>query len=152
MKKMEYIEGSLELLENVKPLWEKLNRHHKANTKYFAKRFDNITFGKRHKKFKSSYKIKIDLVKDILSNTYIGYCISTVSEDLIGEIDSLYVEKEYRKFGVGDALMTRALDWLDEHKVNSKIIGVAEGNEIVLDFYKRYNFYPKTLILQQINS
>ena len=150
MKNIEYVEGSFELLEHVKPLWQELNRHHKANAKFFADRFDNITFEKRHEKFASSNNIMIELVKDTSSNTYIGYCISTITEDLIGEVDSLYLKNEYRKFGIGDVLMTRTLNWLNDHEVKSKTIGVAEGNEIVLDFYKRYNFFPKRIILEEI--
>ncbi len=92
------------------------------------------------------------MIKDIEKDLYIGYCISTVNKELIGEIDSLFVEKEYRKYGLGDQLMNRALDWLNNNKVKTKIIGVAEGNENVLEFYKRYGFYKRRVILEQINE
>jgi len=152
MKNIEYVEGSLEFLEYVKPLWRKLNNHHKTNSKYFKKRFDHIIFEKRNEKFQNSQNIKIDLVKDTSSNTYIGYCISTINKDLVGEIDSLYVEKEYREHGIGATLMKRALDWLKKNMVKTNVIGVAEGNENVLDFYKHYNFYPKMIILEEVNE
>lgn len=48
--------------------------------------------------------------------------------------------------------MTRALQWLDDNKVKTKIIGVAEGNENVLDFYKKYGFYKRRIILEKIEE
>ncbi|MDP4147225.1 MAG: GNAT family N-acetyltransferase, partial [Bacillota bacterium] len=94
----------------------------------------------------------IDLIKDIEKDIYIGYCISTVNANLIGEIDSLFVHSQYRKLGLGDELMKRALEWLDSNNVKGKKIAVAEGNEGVLDFYKRYGFYKRQMILQQIKE
>lgn len=70
----------------------------------------------------------------------------------MGEIESIFIEKECRGFGLGDKLMTRALKWLDKNGADNKIIGVAEGNEKVLEFYKRYGFYKRTVILQQVKN
>jgi len=48
--------------------------------------------------------------------------------------------------------MNRAIEWLDNAEVKTKIIGVAEGNEDVLDFYKRYGFYKRRVILEHISE
>ena len=45
---------------------------------------------------------------------HIGYCISTINLELVGEIESLYLEKEYRNQGIGEELMNRALTYLNE--------------------------------------
>lgn len=154
MNNFEFLTGSIELLDFVQPLWEKLNEYHEANSSYFSSRFINLKFDVRKNKFinNSNLEVKVDLVKDIGKDLHIGYCISTVNKELIGEIDSLFVEKEYRKYGLGDRLMNRALDWLNSNQVKTKIIGVAEGNENVLDFYKRYGFYQRRVILEQISE
>ena len=151
MSFIEYVHGSKELLDVVKPLWVKLNAHHKDNSKYFADRFKDLTFETRKTKFlsDSTLKVRVDIVKDNVNNLLIGYCISTINKEQIGEIDSLYIETEYRKFGIGDELMKRALEWMNESKTKAKIIVVAEGNETVLDFYKRYGFYKRRIILEQ---
>lgn len=62
------------------------------------------------------------------------------------------MDKEYRKYGLGDKLMNSALEWLDSNQVKTKIIGVAEGNENVLEFYKKYGFYKRSVILQQVKK
>lgn len=154
MNNFEFINGSRELLDLVQPLWEKLNKHHEINSNNFSDRFRNLKFEVRKNKFinDENLEVKIDLIKEKDKAEYIGYCISTINKDLIGEIDSLFVEKEYRKYGLGDKLMNRALEWLDSNQVKTKIIGVAEGNENVLEFYKRYGFYKRRVILEQVNE
>jgi len=154
MNNFEFITGSNELLDLVQPLWEKLNQHHKTSSNYFSDRFKNFKYETRKDKFINGEKVglKVDLIKDKENVLYIGYCISTINKDLIGEIDSLFIEKEYRKYGLGDKLMNRSLKWFNSNQVKTKIIGVAEGNENVLEFYKRYGFYEKSIILEQINK
>lgn len=154
MNNFKFVTGNIELLDFVQPLWEKLNKHHKDNSNYFPDRFINLKFEVRKNKFVSDNNlgVKVDLIKDVERDLYIGYCISTINKELIGEIDSLFVEKEYRKYGLGDELMNRALEWLNNHQVKTKIIGVAEGNENVLEFYKRYGFYKRDIILEQIGE
>ncbi|AOT70475.1 GNAT family N-acetyltransferase [Geosporobacter ferrireducens] len=151
MEHLEYIQGSKELLDLVQPLWEKLNKHHKLHSNYFSEKFSQQTFTIRKSKFlgEDISDIKIDLVKDKETSLYVGYCISTVNGKGVGEIDSLYIEREYRKFGLGDQFMVKALEWLDSKQVKTKIIGVAEGNDAALKFYKRYGFYTRRIILEQ---
>lgn len=47
--------------------------------------------------------------------------------------------------------MHRALEWLNKKQVKIKRIVVAEENENVLDFYKKYDFYKKSIVLEQKN-
>jgi ribosomal protein S18 acetylase RimI-like enzyme len=154
MNNFEIISGSRELLDLVQPLWEKLNKHHEINSNYFSNRFRDFKFEIRKAKFinDNNLEVKIDLARDTEKNLYIGYCISTINKDLMGEIESLFVEEEYRKYGLGGKFMNGALEWLDSKRVKMKIIGVAEGNENVLEFYKRYGFYKRRVILEQITE
>lgn len=151
MNNLEFISGGKDLLELVQPLWEKLNKHHENNSSYFSEKYRKQTFDTRKSKFISdnNLEIMIDLIKDMEKNIYIGYCISTINKEMIGEIDSLFIEKEYRKFGLGDNLMKRALSWLDSKHAKTKIIAVAEGNENVVEFYKKYGFHKRRIILEQ---
>lgn len=151
MNKYQFVTGGIELIEYVIPLWEKLNEHHKINSNYFESRFINLKFEDRKNKFISDNNIdvKVDLIKDVDRDLYIGYCISTINKELVGEIDSLFIDEEYRKYGLGDQLMNRALEWLNIKQAKTKRIVVAEGNENALEFYKRYDFYKKNIILEQ---
>ena len=70
----------------------------------------------------------------------------------LGEIESIYIEPDYRGSGIGDNLMKRALRWMDEYPVDKKVLTVGAGNEEVFAFYSRHNFYPRTTILEQIET
>ncbi|SMP40627.1 GNAT family N-acetyltransferase [Anoxynatronum buryatiense] len=146
-----YLSGGKELLDQVKPLWEKLNVHHRQHATHFADQFDRLTFDVRKQKFLSdeAMKVRVDLVKVKKESEYVGYCVSTITDENMGEIDSLYVEPEYRQYGIGDRLMRLSMSWFNEHRVDHCIIGVAEGNERLFDFYERYGFYPRKTILEQ---
>jgi len=41
---------------------------------------------------------------------------------------------------------------MDGMKVERKILGLGVGNEEVLSFYQRYGFFPRTIILEQVNE
>jgi diamine N-acetyltransferase len=149
-----YTETDAQGLDLIDPLWQKLREHHKARApKVFIEHYEKFTFSIRKKELLEKSRngvILVDLARDRNTKALIGYCVSTVSEKNQGEIDSIYVEKEYRGLDIGDNLMKRALKWMDVHSVTKKIIGVAAGNEEVFAFYSRYNFYPRVSILEQV--
>ena len=147
---IEYLEKNQEDLEIVRPLWQKLNQHHIAVSKYQKNNRTNTTFDMRKKQLlEKSHQgaLQINLARDSNTKEYIGYCVTTINSEKQGEIESLYVEKDYRGTGIGDSLMTRALGWLKTMSAKKTILGVAEGNESVFPFYRRYNFYPRVTIL-----
>ena len=153
-KDIEFIEGYEELLDEVSALWERLNEHHKSNSIHFKEKYDKFTFEDRRKGFlekAKEAKLKIYLAKDKSTDTFIGYSICTITKDLIGELESLYVEAAYRKYGLGDKLITSALSWMKENHTKSITIGVAAGNEQAFKFYERYGFYPSVTLLKEKN-
>jgi ribosomal protein S18 acetylase RimI-like enzyme len=92
----------------------------------------------------------IDLAFDLEnSNRYVGYCVSSLSQEKTGEIESIFVDEIYRSCGIGSALVTRALVWLDENGSTRNRISVSEGNEPVWNFYKKFKFYPRMTVLEQ---
>ena len=78
----------------------------------------------------------------------IVYCISKILNG-VGEISSIYVEDKFRHIGIGSKLMNVALDWLDSNCVNAITINVAVGNERVLSFYNKFNFFERHLVLKR---
>jgi len=149
---IEYIVTDARDLELIRPLWEKLNEHHVVRSRYFAAEMVQRTFEDRKKYFLDNAKaeLRVELAKDKAAGAVIGYCVSSISTGEQGEIESIYVEPDYRKLGIGDALMQRALAWMDGRQIKRKRIGVAYGNEEVFGFYSRYGFYPRVTILQQV--
>ncbi|PRX31036.1 acetyltransferase (GNAT) family protein [Orenia metallireducens] len=136
-------------IELIKPLWVELNRYHQAKSIYFEEDFSRNTFENRIRKLnRAESLLRIEVVEDITKEELVAYSISSVSSKKIGEIDSIYVKKEYRRMNLGDRLMKGALRWLAEEKVDSKKIAVAYGNEEVWKFYVKYGFKPRITILE----
>jgi [ribosomal protein S5]-alanine N-acetyltransferase len=149
-REIEYLDKNQNDLDIIRPLWDKLNAHHIMVSKYFKDSRATTTFDMRKKQLmEKSYQgaLRIDLARDALTKEYIGYCVTSVDEQKQGEIESIYVEKDYRLSGIGDSLMTRALAWLETVTVKKTILGVAEGNEGVFAFYRRHDFYPRVTVL-----
>lgn len=78
-----------------------------------------------------------------------AYCITTISHDNEGEIDSIYVEERYRGHGFGDELIKRSLEWMDKKDVKKKTVRVAVSNQDTVSFYERYGFRPRSITLEQ---
>lgn len=150
-KSIEYIIGSKELLNFVDPLWEKLNSHHLEKSINFKEKFKKFNFKMRKevidKKEESTFFII--LAKDNDLDKYIGYCMASVSQNNTGEIESIYVEPEYRGLQIGDTFMRKSLEWIKNNGGNKINIGVAAGNENAFNFYAKFGFYPKVTILEQ---
>ncbi|MGB9936468.1 MAG: GNAT family N-acetyltransferase [Methanobacterium sp.] len=147
-----YHELNKDQIDRIKPLWNKLRDYHATISPNFSNTYAAIEFEDRRGeilKKSANGTLRIDIVKDEDSNCYIGYCISSISEENIGEIDSIFLEEEYRSSGIGNKLMTRALNWINEKGVKGKKIVVAVGNEELFSFYQKFDFLPRHIILEQ---
>lgn len=149
--RISYIVGKEELLYEVKPLWEELNNHHKSKSLYFHNKFERFTFENRMKSLlKDDIKINIILARDEINKSNIGYCITTINNNGIGEIQSIFIDGNFRGHNIGEKLMEESLNFLECEKAERIIIGVAGGNEEAINFYQRFGFRKGTTILERI--
>lgn len=138
---------SVEEIQIIKQLWEKLRCLHQQDTQYFKEFYSQFTFEERCKKFLELSREEIYIEVAMFQDIPIGYCISTCHES-VGEIDSLYVEEPYRKLGIGRSFMSSAVAWLKEHDCMKIVLSVAEGHESVFAFYQKLGFYPRRTYLE----
>lgn len=136
-----------EQIDTIKPLWEALNKHHEAQSVHFKQRFQHFSFETRKGALLSKEKLYILTAKD--KGKLIGYCIAGKT-DHEGEIESLYVESDYRKSGIGKQFIRDSIKWLENQNVDEIILKVAAGNEQVVDFYRTFGFEISTLKLKMI--
>ena len=152
-KKVVYTEADAQGLELIGELWQKLHEHHRKLNKHFPEYYAMMNWEKRKQELldkSENGKIYIDLAWDVDNGKIVGYCVSTISESGVGEIDSIYVEEKYRRSRIGDSFMKKAIKRLDDQHVLWKMLTVAGGNEEVFAFYKRYGFYPRFTMLAQV--
>lgn len=151
----EFVVGGAELLEDVEYLWGKLLAYHKALSPLNPKRLADSNFAARKQGFigkTARCKLRAELVKQKTDHGFIGYCVSTIvnemtgneqmtgNEEMTGKIYSIFVEEEYSGADIAEQLIKNALEWMDAERVEQKIIVVLAGNEDVHVFYRRFGF------------
>ena len=137
---------SIDEIGIIKPLWESLNAHHQSKSTHFKDHFSKFTFEKRMDGLKMRERLIVYLAED--KGESVGYCIASV-DGLTGEIDSVFVNERYRGKGVGEKLISRGLKWLEAQKCEAIKVSIAEGNENVLGFYRRFGFAERLIVMQK---
>lgn len=148
--KIEYLEKDHTGLDVIEPLWEKLKEHHRVRSVHFKEQFSKTTWEMRRKEILDKAHngaMLVHLAKD--NDKVVGYCVTSIDDKNIGEIETIFVEAEYRRVGIGVNFMRRAIAWMDAHAVTRKVIAVAAGNEEAFGFYAKFNFYPRVSVLMQ---
>jgi ribosomal protein S18 acetylase RimI-like enzyme len=153
MPPIEYRLTAIKDIELIRPLWVQLNEYHHSKAKTFRNHYEQITFDDRKAYFEkvaAAGSLRLDLAYDPQAgDQYVGYCVSSISQEKSGEIESIFVQKAYRSQGTGSALVNRALAWLDENGSVRNRVSVSDRNEGAWDFYKKFGFYPRMTVLEQ---
>lgn len=144
--------GGGELLSTVKPMWEKLNLMNIGRSVHFEDHFKYLDFETRMRPVISrsengSILVIIAFEEDRDEN--VGYCVATIDDQLIAEIDSIFVESTHRNEGVGGRMIEIALDWIGTFEVKKVILSVTFGNEEASRFYERHGFHPRKIIFER---
>jgi ribosomal protein S18 acetylase RimI-like enzyme len=152
---LEYFEIEIRDVDSIAGLWNKLREHQRNLSPHFSTHYDRRSWKNRKVELLEKSKsggFHGDVVIDNEMKKIVGYCVSTMSSDKQGYLESIYIEPEYRKAGIGGKLMEKALDWMDKMQVKTKTLTVGVGNEQVLKFYARYGFFPKNITVEQIRT
>nr|WP_303871865.1 GNAT family N-acetyltransferase [Acetobacterium wieringae] len=148
-----YRSGDESLLDDIQALWEALNRHHRDAAVHFKSHYEAFTFAMRKKNLlhkAQNGQLRIEIAVDQETAQNVGYCISRVECSGDAEMESLYVLDDYRGLGLGETLLGNAIAWMDTMGAHTKSVSVAVGNEKAFSFYKRFGFYPRKTLLEQI--
>lgn len=155
MAEIEYTETDERGLELIESLWQKLNDYHGELSEYFTGSYPKNTFARRKKELlekSNGGTMRIDLARDIDTEKLIGYCVSTLSRNKKGEIDSIYIEDGYRRSGIGECLIKKALRWMEEKAIERKVVEVIANNKDAIKFYRRFGFQLRSIILEQVED
>jgi ribosomal protein S18 acetylase RimI-like enzyme len=130
----------LQQIDAIAPMWFKLNELHKTfdlliNTKprtgSWADRKNELLLKCAH-----GHHLQVAWIDEVL----IGYCFSSLRKGGIGEIDSLYIEPQARRQGIGRQLIEAALRWLAEQGCEDIKLWVHPSNTEATAFYGRLGF------------
>jgi diamine N-acetyltransferase len=152
---IEYSIGGKEELDLIEPLWRRLRAHHVAVSPAFSEQVLSVSFESRKRELlekSGGGHLRIDFARERRTGELTGYCVSSVTRDGKGEIDSIFVKEECRACRVGDSMMKSALAWMDGLQVKRKTLEIIAGNESVHRFYARFGFRTRTIIMEQTES
>jgi GNAT superfamily N-acetyltransferase len=135
----------------IRPLWEKLKAYTLARAGRFEEDVRRHAYEPRKRELLAkgaAGKIRIEIASEETEAVDIAYCVSTISAEGRGEVDSIFVEEPFRGCGIGSELLRRALSWLDGAGATAKVISIAHGNDEAMAFYGRFGFYPRAVVVQ----
>ena len=136
-------------MENsIAQLWERLNSQHYAGSAHFKDHFSRQTFEARSTKWRSlpENSVHIGVARDE-NGAAVGYCVCSAQGET-GELDSIYIEPEYRGRETGSRLAVKGIAWLKEKGCRHIDVLVAEGNEEVFPFYEKLGFHVRGTVLR----
>ncbi|MDN7023644.1 GNAT family N-acetyltransferase [Methanoculleus sp. FWC-SCC1] len=155
MPAIEYQTTDITGIEVIRPLWNRICEHHRIRARTFRSFFERTTFDDRKAYFARCAEagdLRVDLASDPAAGRCVGYCVTSLSAERIGEIESLYVDVAYRSQGIGTTLVRRALMWLEENGSVENRVSVADGNEEAFAFYRRFGFSPRRTVFEQVRE
>ena len=145
MNSSKFLEGSSELLPYCHDLWDLFIQNQIQNagemsdsiSTYLHSQYNDGLVAKT-----SDGKLHIQLVYPSNKDNPIGFCITSLSNNGIGEVEALYILDKDRGNNLGTKLLQRSLQWMKEHNALEQKLIVAAGNEQVFSFYQKFRFYP----------
>ena len=147
---IKYMEVDIKEIDRIKPLWQELINHLKEQTNLYHDEFEAKVFEERIAPYLDKIKDgKSRLIIAIKDNVDIGYSLSSITKDKLGELDSIYVNLEYRGYNIGDYFMKDALEFFEINNTIEDILMVSEGNEDVMKFYNKYGFEMRYYTLRR---
>ena len=141
------LNGGSDLLDRIAPLWNQLREHHADLAPRWRKTLLSKTFAQRRVELIAKAGTGLLASLAISGEGEIGYCISTISTEGQGEVDSIFVVPSARNRGAGSALMAEAVQWFETNFVRIVSVDVAAGNDAAIAFYSRYGFSPRKVRL-----
>jgi diamine N-acetyltransferase len=122
----DYLQIPTTEIDRIGPLWEQLRDHHRGISTHFSSHY-NRPFADRKVDFVQHAhcgKIRIELVRHRESDRAVAYCVSTLTREGAGEVDSLFVLSEYRGCSIGSelsAVLWPGLTWSKPSPLSSKL-------------------------------
>src|SRR5687768_7390373 len=88
------LSGGAELLDRVEPLWSQLRRHHADLAPRWSASLLASSFEERRAELVGKGRVLVSMATSQAQD--IGYCVSTITSDATGEVDSLFVIPSHR--------------------------------------------------------
>ena len=147
------ISGGEELLPRLEPLWLELKEFHISEFPIWSDSLLNGNFVDRVKGLQQTTENGTILVELVLSEEKeVAFSISTINQEGVGELASLYVSQPFRNQGLGRKLVESSLQWLQEHQAKPIVVDVMAGNIAALKLYRHFGFVERVTHMHFIDD
>ena len=146
---IEIIAGELSKIDVIRPLWEDLLAYNSALHRGCYGYLLHKSWVEKKEEFKKRSEegfVKFDLVK--AADSIVGYCISTMSKALEGEIVSLYLRQKFRRNGIGTRLVSDHLQWLRANNAKHIYLYVHPCNVDAIQFHWTFGFFSNSPLME----
>jgi diamine N-acetyltransferase len=145
MSSFQFKEGSSELLTSCNTLWGLFIHDQAQNAGEMSVGVEEYIRGLREDGLlqkTQSGELHVQLVYVDSEDEPIGFCITSLTQERVGEVEALFVVERYQGNKIGGQLFQNALAWMEKKGAIEQRLVVAVGNEKVFDFYAKYGFFP----------
>jgi diamine N-acetyltransferase len=145
MSSFQFKEGSSELLAFCNPLWELFINDQAQNAGEMSIGVEEYIRGLRDGGLLQKTQggeIYVQLVYVDSEDEPIAFCITSLTRERVGEVETLFVVNPHQGNKLGGQLFQNALVWMEKKGAIEQRLVVAVGNERVFDFYAKYGFFP----------
>lgn len=144
MNSFRFQEGSSELLKSCNTLWELFIRNQAQNAGEMSVGVEEYIrnlrdYGLSQKT--QNGKLHVQIVSVSGQKEPIGFCITSMTKEKIGEVEALFVAENYQGNKLGSQLFEKALAWMEKEGAIEQRLVVVVGNEKVFNFYAKYGFF-----------
>ncbi len=146
--------GSIEEMEFVLDLWEKLMDEHFL----FDTRFRRRELGRMHMRYHLTSQLMSDeflLMTAKVEGEVVGFMTAQIVRNpiflppLLGQISDAYILPEWRSKGLGSAMVEMIIQWFRENKVQQVDLNVAIANKAGKKFWEKHGFTPYLQIVSK---
>jgi diamine N-acetyltransferase len=145
MNSFQFKEGSSELLAFCTTLWELFISNQAQNAGEMSVGVEEYIHNLQNNGLLQKTqdgKLQVQLVFVGDQEDPIGFCVTSLTKERVGEVEALFVLDRYQGNKLGGQLFQNALAWMEKEGSTEQRLVVAVGNEKVFDFYARYGFFP----------
>ena len=117
----------------------------------------NWAFGKESTEYFSDLIENQFVIIAEIDNNPIGYLAGSVYlddtysyyEGKTADLDNMYIEEEYRHFGIGSKLVNSFFEWCREKQAQRIFVTATLGNDNTISFYKKHGFKELNIELKK---
>ncbi len=143
---MEIITATEKHIPEIVELWKEFMDHHKDIDPRFPTRKDAPSNWEKH--LRDLMKSQDNQILVALDRGYIvGYSIAQISRyaplwerETYGVIDSMAVQSDYHRKGIGERMLAKIYEWFESRKIDRIELSVAARNQVGYSFWKKHGF------------